>query len=155
MRDTLSPIGQDGFENFEVRDGKTIAAVIRPEETQAIISSCNSAIEILDDVVPDIDETTAWLSVYSPVYDQTATNWRFTIGPKHHVYIDISETKIAADALARGGAMADDAYQVRLEIKTAKDKNGKPLKPTYKILEVIKFIPASPARQGSLFEGKP
>ena len=154
VRDSLAPIGQDDFDTFEIRDGEKIASTITPEETQAIIASCNLGIEQADETLPDVEVTPAWLSVYSPVYDAAATSWRFTIGPKNHVYADISETRIAPDALSRGGAMADDAYQVRLEITTPRDKNGKPGKPSYKILEVIKFVPATPTAQGSLFDGR-
>jgi hypothetical protein len=152
-RDALTPIGQDGFDRIELKDGEHIIDSIEPEETQAILASCNEGIEEADKTVPDIESTTAWLSVYSPVYDAAADKWRFRLGTTP-VYVDISETAIAQNALSRGGSMVDDTYQARLEITTPRTRTGKPGKPSYKILRVIKFVPSSPAIQASLFDGR-
>lgn len=152
-RDAFTPIGQDGFENVEVRDADEIVKKIEPEDVQAIIASCNTGLEEIDEEIPDIEVTTAWLSVYSPVYDLAADKWRFKLG-KDVVYVDISATEIGKNALERGGALADDAYQVRLEITTPRDKKGKAAKPSYRIVEVIKFIGADPTAQWSLFDKK-
>jgi hypothetical protein len=89
--------------------------------------------------------------VYSPVYDAKATNWRFRLG-REIVYADISETQIARIALLRGGAMVNDSYQVRLQITTPKPKGAKQGKPTYKILQVIKFVAADTEAQAGLFD---
>jgi hypothetical protein len=151
-RETFTPIGQDGFERIEVRDQGELVDTIEPEETQAILASCNVGLEEADETAPEIETTTAWLSVYSPVYDAAADKWRFRLG-KEVVYVDISETQIAENALTRGGALADDAYQVRLEITTPRTRKGKAGKPTFKIVKVIKFVPASPMVQASLFDG--
>ena len=87
-----------------------------------------------------------------PRYDVKADLWRFRLG-RDVIYADISETKIAVDAMDRRGSMADDAYQVRLEVTTPIDSSGKKGSPTYKVLEVIKFVPAPrPDRQTSLFD---
>lgn len=88
------------------------------------------------------------MSVYSPVYDASADKWRFKLG-KEVIYADISETSIARDAISRGGALVEEAYQVRLEITTEVDNHGKKKEPTYKILEVMRFVPSAPARQTS------
>lgn len=86
--------------------------------------SCTAGIEQAKEIEPEIDVTSAWVSVYTPVYDVAAPLWRFRLG-KEVIYADISETKIAADALARGGALAEDANQVKLEITTELDQQGK------------------------------
>lgn len=155
-RDAFAPIGQDGFEQLKIEDDSGQFAIVDPEETKAIIASCNAGIDEVkesdEDQEPDVEETPAWLSVYSPVYDVKADLWRFRLG-RDVIYADISETMIAADAIERGGAMADDAYQVRLEITTPIDFSGKKGTPTYKVVEVIKFIPSPrPERQTSLFD---
>lgn len=150
-RDAFAPIGQDGFESVEFRDGDKVVEQIAPDDAQAILSSCISGPEEIEESVPEVDTTTAWLSVYSPVYDASVDKWHFNLG-RDTIVADISATDIAKNALARGGAMADDAYQVKLEITTPKDPKGKPKKPTYKILQVIKFVPSNPTSQGSLFD---
>ena len=72
--------------------------------------------EITEEMRPgELSEQAVWLSVYSPVFDETAKAWEFTLGGAHFS-ADISETSIAKDALERGGAMVNDKYQVRLQI---------------------------------------
>lgn len=146
VRDALSPVGADGFDRLEVRDGDEIVAGIDLSETDDIISSCNAGIEEAQNLEPDIEETTAWLTVYSPVYDASADRWRFRLG-REVIYADISETEIASDSLRRGGAPADDTYQVRLEVTIGRTPDGKRKKPTYRILKVLRFLPANPESQ--------
>jgi hypothetical protein len=143
-RDAFTPVGQEGFDRVDVSEGGTVSESIPQEDAEAIIQSCNAVIENPERDQPDLDETTAWLSVYSPVYDESADKWRFILG-REPIYVDISETTIARDALIRGGAMVDDTYQVRLEIATPPPKSGRRQKPSYKILEVLRFIEAAPA----------
>lgn len=140
-RDAVSPIGNDGFSRIEMRDGDKVIEHIDKPGAQAILASCSVAVEVPELSDPAVQPTTAWLSVYSPVYDEKAERWRFKLGTEH-VYVDISDTTIAKDALARGGALVDDTYQVRLEVTEPVDESGKKGKATYKILEVLKFIPA-------------
>ncbi|HYP57255.1 MAG TPA: hypothetical protein VEQ35_03105 [Beijerinckia sp.] len=150
-RDAFTPIGQDGFETISLGEGGDVFDTISPDETEAIIASCNNTLQEVDDEIPEIEVTTAWLSPYSPVYDEAADKWRFKYG-NEHIYADISQTNIAQHAIERGGAMVDDAYQVQLEITTPRDKNGRPGRPSYKILKTIKFVASSPASQGDLFD---
>jgi hypothetical protein len=109
---------------------------------QAILSSCLSGPDETEENAPDV-ETTTWLSVNSPGYNAGADKWRFNL-ERDPIVADISATNIGKNALARGGALKDDAYQV--------NSKGKPKKPTYKILQVIKFVPSSATSQGSLFD---
>jgi hypothetical protein len=153
VRDAFTPVGQDGFDTLEIREEDTIVEAISSNEAQAIISSATVGIDESAEKGPEIEVSTAWLSVYSPVYDSSAKMWGFKLRRRHE-YIDISETKIAEDAIARGGSMVDDAYQVRLEITTPMNRTGKAGTPSFKILEVLKFIPAPHSHQGSLFDGR-
>lgn len=148
-RDALSPIGSDGFDNMTLRDGEKIVRKIEKDEADAIITSCVSGIEEAKDITPAVEETTAWLTVYSPVYEAKAETWRFKLG-QEVIYVDISQTTIAQDAMTRGGAMIDDTYQVRLEITTQTGTDGKPKKPTYKVFKVLRFLAAPPSGQDSL-----
>lgn len=153
-REAMSPLGSDGFNCIELREVDKTYELISGPDAEAIIASCNVELPLDDSEVPSPDTTTAWLSVYAPVYDEKAERWRFSLGTEH-VYADISETTIAKDALSRGGAMADDAYQVRLEISYSDtDKAGKG-KPIYKILEVLRFVPAPPRMVQTEIEGLP
>lgn len=151
-RDAFLPLSEDGFDKVQLRRGHKVVDDIKSKEIENFVASCNVGLEEVKETEPEIEVTPAWLSVYSPVYDLAAKNWRFRLG-RDVIYADISETKIAEDALKRGGALAEDAYQVRLEITTHNDTQGKKKEtPDYKILEVTRFIPASPTVQTSFFE---
>lgn len=152
-KDAFLPLGRDGFDAVQLKNGHRIFDEITQEEVQNIVASCNSGIDDARDHEPDVEESPAWLSVYSPVYDPSAPSWRFRLG-KDIIYADISATTIAEEAIQRGGAMVDDAYQVRLEITTEVDGNGNRKSPKYKVIEVTRFVPAAPpSRQTGLFEG--
>lgn len=142
-RDVFQPIGQEGFEELDVKSDGVVVSKLEFNANENILSSCNSGIAELSEKEPDVEETTAWLSVYSPVFDTQTKNWRFNLG-REHVLVDISETNIAEEALTRGEVSPDNSYQVRLEITTPVDIDGKRGKASYKMLEVIKFIPAAP-----------
>jgi hypothetical protein len=150
-RDAFLPLGQNGFETVRFQDSADGQLELAGEDVEKIVASCNVGIEEAKETEPEIEITSAWLSVYSPVYDANADKWRFKLG-KEVIYADISETSIAKDALARGGALVDEAYQVKVEITTQVDAQGKKKEPTYKILEVIRFVPSSPVHQDSLFK---
>lgn len=154
-RQALSPIGQDGFNRLETKADDNVLETIDSAEADHILASVEAATsppEAIEDDVVTSTPITAWLSVYSPVYDEKADKWRFVFGAEH-IYVDISETTIARDALARGGALADDTYQVRMEVTEPDEGDGRKGKASYKILKVLKFIPAvSQGRQLDLEE---
>ncbi|MDF2621781.1 MAG: hypothetical protein K0S00_4440 [Xanthobacteraceae bacterium] len=151
-RDAFIPIGTDGFDEVKFKDGGQIAAEFGAEAVRDIVESCNSGIAESKDKDPEIETVTAWLSVYSPVYDEDAGKWRFRYG-RDVIYADITETDIAKSAIERGGAMVDDAYQVVLEISSQINSEGKVHQANYKILSVIKFVPAPPKlQQSDLFD---
>jgi hypothetical protein len=153
-RDAFLPLGQDGFEVLRLKEGETTLSELDATDVENIVASCNVGIEQAKETEPEIEETSAWLSVYSPVFDADAQNWRFRLGTEI-IYADITQTSIATDALSRGGSMTDDAYQVRLEITTEIDAKGNRKTPQYKILNVIRFVQAVPSTQTSLFTNDP
>src|SRR5262249_19678691 len=135
-RDAFLPLGQDGFDNVKLRHGDTVFQEINGDEVAAIVKSCGSGIEeAKEPQEPEVEVTPAWLSVYSPVFDTKAPMWRFRLG-KVIVYADIAATNIAQQAIARGSAGVEDAYQVKLEITTEFDAKGERKEPKYKIVEV-------------------
>lgn len=151
-KDAFLPLGHDGFDAVELKQDGEVVELIDWVAVKAIVASCNEGIKESKETEPEVEVTPAWLSVYSPVYDLQAPRWRFRMG-KEVIYADITATDIAAQAIQRGGALVDDTYQVRLEITTEIDASGKKKEPTYKILEVTRFIPAAPPpRQGSIFD---
>lgn len=143
-RDVFNPIGIDDFDRLELKDKNKVLDVIDIQESEKILASCNIGLNELDEVEPEVEVSSAWLNVYSPVYDAEQSKWRFNLG-REHIYVDISETSIVEDALERGGALIEDSYQVSLEITTPIGKDGKKGKPVYKALKVLKFIPADPS----------
>ena len=123
-RDAFLPLGQDGFDSVKVRQAGEVVEEIDWSKVEAIVKSCNVGIdESKEDPEPEVEITPAWLSIYSPVFDSAAPNWRFRLG-KDVIYADISQTNIAQDVLARGGVGVEDAYQVKLEITTQSDAHG-------------------------------
>lgn len=152
-RDAFLPLGHDGFDVMRLSDSSDHKPLeIDESDVSKIVASCNVGIDGAKETEPEVEVTPEWLSVYSPVYDTAAENWRFRLG-RDVIYVDITATKIAEEALLRGGALANDAYQVSLEIRTPVDQHRKKKNPQYKILEVVRFVLASPSNQSSLFDG--
>lgn len=98
--------------------------------------------ELIAEVPLEIEDkpqvVTATLHTYGPVFDQKAPNWRFLYKRKP-VYADIRKTKIARDAVRRGGSFTNDRYKVRMELTFP---HGADAAPHYKIIEVLEFTPA-------------
>jgi hypothetical protein len=150
-RDAFLPLGQDGFDNVKLRHGDALVQEIDAEEVAAIVKSCSTGIEeAKEPQEPEVEVTPAWLTVYSPVYDPNALTWRFRLG-KDIIYADITSTAIAQQAILRGSAGVEDAYQVKLEITTEFDAQGERKEPRYKIIEVIRFVEAEPRPRQSSF----
>ena len=150
-RDILAPIGQDGFDKVELRENDKVVETIDFDDTKRIVSSCNQALLELGEDKPEITTMTAWLTVYSPVFDASSKSWDFKYGDQR-ISADISETTIAADTLRRGKSSTEDSYYVRLEVTTPRDSKGKPGKPSYKILKVMRFVEAPPTPVQDEFE---
>jgi len=150
-RDAFAPVGQEGFDRIEFKKGDETIDTFKMDAADEIIASCNVGIEESHDFEPDMDVTSAWLTVHGPVYDAKSKNWRFKLG-KDVIIANITETSIAQDALARGGAFVEDSYYVRLEITTPADSEGRKMKPAYKILEVLRFVPANPTSQTTFID---
>jgi hypothetical protein len=152
-RDAFLPLGQDGFDAVQLKEGDELIRELDLPDIEAIVASCTVGIEEAKEIEPEVETTSAWLSVYSPVFDAKADNWRFKLGTEV-IYADITDTTIAADAMARGASNVDDAYMVKLQITTPIDPQGKRKDPQYKILEELRFVGAPPrTQQGTLFEG--
>ncbi len=145
-RDAFLPLGEEDFDKLKLTDDDGNSEEINAPEVEKIVASCNIGIEESKEVEPEVETTSAWLVVHSPVYDLSEPTWRFKMG-KEIITANISETTIAHDALGRGAAMVGDSYQVRLEITTPVDAQGKKKEPSYKILEVLRFVGATPAVQ--------
>lgn len=144
----LAPVAKPGYDEVEFES----AGVIQDHYSKAEATTVLEVPEVPEPEVPlgEPQPLTAYVGVYAPVYDEKATRWRFTFNGGHE-YMDISETQIAADAMKRGGAMANDLYQVRLSMQQFRTSEGR-LSARYKILEVLDFKPARLPYQLSLPE---
>ena len=147
IQEIVKPLSDEGYESLEFEQNKKVNESVNKEEAKEILK-INIQEDIEDEEEPQ--EVTAWISVYSPVYDKHARLWRFEYSG-HHEFMDISETGIAEQAFARGGALIDDAYRVRLEIKQFQTEAGK-FKNHFKILEVLDFKPSKIHGQDDLFK---
>lgn len=147
-RNTFAPLGEDEFDALEIRNDDRNLRSISQEQARDIIASCDKGIEESEDKAPRYETTTVWLTVYSPVYEENADNWRFRLGTET-ILADISATTIAHDALERGGALVADAYYVKLEIEIPHESDTRRRK-KYKVLEVLRFVPGEKGIQGTL-----
>jgi len=148
----VSPLTRDGYESFEFEDSETSSVErIDREDALAISSIDSSDVEVAENDLPQI--ITAWITVYSPVYDLNAQKWRFKFGEAHE-NMDISETDIASMAIKRGGVLIDDAYKVRLQI-TQEHKPSGAIANKYKVLQVLDFRPSTLPYQQDAFRDGP
>jgi len=141
----LAPLGTDGIKRVSFKEGDVELASADESDAKDILASFDvstASLDIEEEAEPDT--VTAWLRVYSPVYDEKADKWRFWYGD-HPIYADITETTIARDAIARGGALINDLYKVKLQITQHLTKGGA-IRPEFKILQVIDFREASRQR---------
>ncbi|MHB8423933.1 MAG: hypothetical protein ACYDB9_02085 [Gammaproteobacteria bacterium] len=151
IKKVMQPLVKDGYDYVEFEESDKAVEKVSKEEAVGI---CGLTSELVEESEIDKPQTlTAWITVYSPVYDANAPNWRFKFGEAHE-YMDISETDIAIQALRRGAAMADDAYYVTLEIRQEHKPNGL-IKNHFKITKVLDFKPSTLPFQRDIFRDKP
>ncbi|MCK1391689.1 hypothetical protein [Bradyrhizobium sp. 1] len=157
IKETLTPVDMNEAKRIEFKDADQPVVSLEKEEIRDIELACDApdtetVEQQLEHAAPET--VVATLYVYSPVYDEKAKRWRFAYGrskkKQQHIYVDISETSIATDALKRGGAFTNDRYRVRMEV-TPPDKPG--AEPHHKIVQVIDFTPAP--QQGQLALPRP
>lgn len=151
-RKVVSPLLREGYDTVEFENTKNAESEVITREDAIDISAVTAS----DIKAPEIDAPqiiTAWITVYSPVYDPRAPYWRFKFGDNHE-YMDISDTDIAYQAIKRNGALVDDAYKVRLEI-TQEHKPDNTIKNNYKIIEVLDFKPSRLPHQSDAFKDEP
>lgn len=137
----LEPIEAGSADRIEFRQAEKAVAAYNRDDTKAIISSCDAGSQdliALDSEAPKPEIVTASLYSYGPVYDNKAKTWRFKYNKKP-IYVDISETEIAKDAIKRGGSFVNDRYRVRMEVAPPESEDGSP---HYKIIQVLEFDPA-------------
>lgn len=139
-RRVVEPLTRAGYTDLEFRsDGVVCERVTKDEAVQ--IAKADVQRDRGGDRPREAPQTvTAWIKVYSPVYDEKAPMWRFQYGDAHP-YMNISETDIAARALERGGALKDDLYRVRLDIQQVVDARGND-QIRYTVKSVLEFHPA-------------
>jgi hypothetical protein len=133
VKRVVQPVLQAGYEIVQFQAKGQSAERIDKSEAEVILRAFSSDAKVLAQDCPQT--ITAWVSVYSPVFDASAKKWRFKFGDAREL-MDISETDIAAMVMDRGGVMIDDAFLVELQI-TQELKNGGPIVNHYKIKKVL------------------
>lgn len=141
---TLAPLEVEGIDIFESKEEGGEITKIQKDEAKDIKASCG---DVDQEIAHEPQEVVAHLRVYSPVFDPQAPRWRFEYG-QERIYVDISETTIAKDAIARGGVFIGETYKVRMTITEHETPTGR-FRNEYHILEVLDFIPAF--RQPDMF----
>jgi hypothetical protein len=107
----------------------------------------------LQEAFAESDETepqifTAHIVVYGVTLDSKSKHWKFKLNNKVE-NIDISETKIAQQAMERGGVWVGDTYKVKVEMIERAMPNGS-FKTEFKVKEVLEFRPGFRATQVKL-----
>ena len=150
VQQIVSPLTEDGYDSLKFQHEDKVTHEFSKEDAVSITAPPLEVVEDDEQEEPP-DTVTAWIKVYSPVYDPNAKNWRFEYGG-NTVYMDISETNIAEETIRMGASFVGDLYQVSLQItqtislKTGNSKNH------YKILKVKNFRPSNLRRQRGLFD---
>jgi hypothetical protein len=145
----LAPMKEPGIDRVQFREQGTsapTALTITEEAAADIRASCETA-PIDEEIEHEPQPVIAHLRVRSPTFDPDAKQWRSYYG-EDIINVDITETNIAANAIARGGVMIDDLYTVKLLI-TEHETASHQFRKTYKVVEVLNFKPAP--RQTNLF----
>lgn len=142
VKKIVSPLSREGYDTLQFEETEDQVQTLSKEDAKEILQANPSDIAEALDEKEAPQEVTAWIKVYSPVYEQGAQNWRFLFNNRNE-YMDISETDIAEKAISRGGALVNDTYKVRLQMVQSKSST----KLSYKILEVLEFYPAELNRQ--------
>lgn len=135
----VGPLGQNGIETLEFRQNDEPTSAISKAEAAEIVQSCVEPAAAEIEHPPQ--EIIAHLRVLRPVYEESAENWGFYYG-LDKITADISDTNIAAETLARGGAFVGDVYKVRLQI-TEHQTPTQQFRNSYKVLEVLGYFPAA------------
>ncbi len=147
----LAPVAQPGYEKVEFERGGSISESFSRDEVASVLEY--EPAPLPEENLGEPQTITAYVKVYAPVYDKRADSWRFMYN-NSHPYMDISETDIAQQAIARGGALINDSYRVLLEIQQTKTASGV-LSARYKIKRVLQFYPATLQYQQDLLESPP
>lgn len=141
IRAALAPVFNNDAQSIELRRDDAPLAVLTKQDVKEIEASLSAAPALeLQPPEPDVEPkvVTATLYVYSPVFDVKAPMWRFLYRNKP-IYVGISQTAIAKDAVKRGGSFKNDRYRVKMEVTAPPKPDGTP---HYEIIEVLDFTAA-------------
>lgn len=131
----LDPISRGVADKLEFKSENNTTESTDGKSAKEIIEYYNS----MEDEKEAPQVLTVPLKIRSPVFDADGRMWEFMMFD-NKITADISETSIAADAIARGGSAINDLYNVRLQIVERHTPSGQ-TKYDYKILEVLEFRP--------------
>jgi hypothetical protein len=118
----------------------------KQEQVKIDAHTANALREIQADSEDSVPQTfTAHIVVHGPILDPKSKRWKFKINNKVET-IDIGETTIASDSMARGGISVGDTYKVKIEIIERKTASGAYVT-DFKVKEVLSFLPGRPGVQ--------
>ena len=130
----------EGIDSIEFReDDKLANAITKPEGREIIEGIRNTRLQEQLPEPPSAQVIEAHLMVYEPRLDTDAQYWRFWYGDQS-IRVDVSETQIPGEVMARGRVNVGDTWKVRLEIAQRQTTTGR-MRNDYKILEVVEFFP--------------
>lgn len=143
----VKPLENDGYEEMRTSGDGAKPVTISKQNAADIRMACLSE---QNDIQPQT--VVAHLEVYKPTLDAKSKVWKFRYdGAAKDV--DISESTIARDTIARGGVKVGDTYEVKLEVTEEATKRG--FRNKYKIKEVLDFFNSPPSTQLSLIAPQP
>jgi hypothetical protein len=122
IKQMISPLKVQGIDEIASDEGSGVRKVIaRKGDVDAIDASCEETIS--HETVLGKNTIVAHLRPYDTEFSPEAKTWGFWYGDKH-ITVDITETDIARDAVARRQVSMDDIYKVDLEITETKTASG-------------------------------
>jgi hypothetical protein len=137
---TLKPLGIDGIESINFKEGSSSISYTRDDATTIVSSFDIPKVETPSEEEDEGEGVVAFLRVYTLTFDEKVPEWSF-LYEGNPIKVDISDTSIAADTVRRGVVRIDDLYKVRMNIRSHRTPTGQE-RFEYKLTEVISFTPA-------------
>lgn len=135
VQGVVAPVANiDGIDSAEF----DIGGKKRLQIDKDFAKSISTIIPVEEEHTEDVSVVVGHIIIHSPTFAPDSKIWSFKYSDKIE-QIDISETTIAKDVLARGKCVVGDTYRVKMEV--TEKKSGRGYKNFYKIKEVLDFIP--------------
>ncbi len=141
QRRTLSPLNDDGIEEFQVRLNKESVLSVGKEEVKGGNYDINPEEVGQDEVISEPQIFEAWLVLRAPVFEQ-GMKWQFSYG-EQRIFAKLRDVGFVNRVFIAGDRFgAGDRFKVRLSLSQFLLPNGK-IRNVYEIIKVLETIQGS------------